>query len=49
MIRSYKVGTYLRKCKDTHSILQNKYLRIYKDSFGAKIFRDIDLLRHTHN
>ena len=28
MIQSYKVGTYLRKCKDTHSILQNKYLRI---------------------
>ena len=25
MIQSFKVGTYLRKCKDTYSILQNKY------------------------
>ena len=23
---------FLRKCKDTYFILQNKYLRIYKDS-----------------
>ena len=29
-----------RKCKDTYFILQNKYLRIYQDSFGAKILRD---------
>ena len=28
---------YLHKCEDTYSILQNKYLCIYKDSFGAKI------------
>ena len=36
---------YLRKCKDTYFILQNKYyIRIYEDSFGgfgAKILRDI--------
>ena len=31
---------YLRKCKDTYFILQNMYLHIYKDSFGAKILRD---------
>ena len=31
---------FLRKCKDTYFILQNKYLRIYKASFGAKIIRD---------
>ena len=31
---------YLHKCKDTYFILQNKYLRIYKASFGAKIIRD---------
>ena len=28
---------YLRKCKDTYFILQNRYLLIYKDSFGVKI------------
>ena len=28
---------YLRKCEDTHFILQNKYLRIYEDNFGAMI------------
>ena len=28
---------YLRKFKDTYFILQNKYLCIYEDSFGAKI------------
>ena len=28
---------YLRKCEDTFFILQNKYLRINEDSFGAKI------------
>ena len=31
---------YLLKCKDNYSIIQNKYHCIYKDSFGAKIFRD---------
>ena len=28
---------YLHKCKDTYFILQNKYLHIYEDSFGAKL------------
>ena len=27
---------YLRKCEDTFFILQNKYLWIYEDSFGAR-------------
>ena len=36
---------YLRKCKDTYFILQNKYLSIYEDSFGAKILRDECALR----
>ena len=31
---------YLYKCEDTYFILQNKYLSIYKDSFGAKILSD---------
>ena len=31
---------YLCKCKNTYIILQNKYLCIYEDSFGAKILRD---------
>ena len=31
---------YLRKCNDTYFIIQNKYLRIYEDSFGTKILRD---------
>ena len=31
---------YLHKCEDTYYILQNKPLRIYEDSFGAKILRD---------
>ena len=31
---------YLYKCKNTYIILQNKYLCIYEDSFGAKILRD---------
>ena len=31
---------YLCKCEDTYFILQNKYLRICEDSFGAKILRD---------
>ena len=28
---------YLCKCEDTYFIVQNKYLCIYEDSFGAKI------------
>ena len=31
---------YFRNCKYTYLILQNKYLRIYEDSFGVKILRD---------
>ena len=31
---------YLRKYEDTYFILKNKHLCIYKDSFGAKNFRD---------
>ena len=31
---------YLLKCEDTYLILQNKYLHIYEDSFGAKILID---------
>ena len=31
---------YLRKCKNTYFILQNKYLHIYEDSFGAKMLID---------
>ena len=31
------VQKYLHRCKDTYFILQNKYLCIYKDSFGAKM------------
>ena len=26
--------------KDTYFILQNKYLRVYEDTFGTKILRD---------
>ena len=40
---------YLLKCEDTYLILQNKYLHIYEDSFGAKIPRDDytqNLLKH---
>ena len=29
----------LRKCKDAYLILQNKYLCIFKHSFGAEILR----------
>ena len=36
---------YLRKCEDTYFILQNKYLWIYKDSFGARILKDDCALR----
>ena len=36
---------YLHKCEDTYFILQNKYLRIYEDSFRAKILRDNCALR----
>ena len=31
------VQKYLCKCEDIYFILQNKYLYIYEDSFGAKI------------
>ena len=31
---------YLHKCKDTYFILQNRYLSIFQDSFGAKLLRD---------
>ena len=31
---------YFCKCKDTYFIITNKYLHIYKDSFGAKILKD---------
>ena len=31
---------YLRQCKDTNFISQNKYLCIYEDSLGAKILGD---------
>ena len=31
---------YLRKWEETYFILQNKYLRIYKDRFGVKILGD---------
>ena len=31
---------HLHKCKDTYFILQNKYLRIYEDTFGTQILRD---------
>ena len=34
------IQNYLRKREDTYSILQNKYLCIYEDSFGLKILRD---------
>ena len=34
------ISKYLRKCEDTYFILQKKYLRIYKDTFGTKILRD---------
>ena len=42
---------YLRKCIDTYFILQNKYIRIYEDSFGgfgAKILRD-DCPKNPHH
>ena len=31
---------YPRICEDTYFILQNNYLCIYENSFGAKILRD---------
>ena len=31
---------FLRKCEDAYFILQNKYVCIHEDSFGAKIHRD---------
>ena len=36
---------YLCKCRDIYLMLQNKYLCIYKDSFGAKILKDDCALR----
>ena len=36
---------YLRKCEDTYSILQNKYICNYEDSFGVKILREDCALR----
>ena len=39
----------LPKCKDTYFILLNKYLRIYEDSFGAKILRDDCVLYIMYN
>ena len=35
---------YLLNCKDTYFILQNKFLRIYEDIFGAKIIRVEDII-----
>ena len=35
---------YLRKCEITYFTLQNKYLHIYEDTFGAKILRDYCVL-----
>ena len=39
-LNSIFAQNYLRKCKDTYFILQNKYLCIDEDNFGAKILRD---------
>ena len=39
---------YLRKCEDTYSILQNKYICNYEDSFGVKILRD-DFTLNNYN
>ena len=38
---------YICKYKDTYFILQNKYLRINEDSFGAKILRRDDCALST--
>jgi hypothetical protein len=37
---------YLCKCENTYFILQNKYLCIYEDSFGAMIIKDDCALRN---
>ena len=37
---SFFAQKYLRKSEDTWFIIQNKYLCIYEDSFGAKIVRE---------
>ena len=37
---------YPCKCEDIYFILQNKYLCIYEDSFGAMILRDDCALRN---
>ena len=39
------ISKYLRKCEDTYNILQNKYLCIYEDTFGAKVLRDDFILK----
>ena len=39
-ISKYLCLKYLRKCEDTYSISQKKYLHIYEDSFGAKMLTD---------
>ena len=36
---------HLHKCKNSYFILQNKYLCIYEDSFGAKLHRDDFILK----
>ena len=38
--KSIFTQTYLQKCEDIYFIFQNKYLCIYKHSFGAKILGD---------
>ena len=37
--QSFFAQRFLRKFEDNYIILQNKYLRFYKDSFGVKILR----------
>ena len=38
---------YLPKCEEPYFILQNKYLHIYEDRFGATILRDDHALLHS--
>ena len=38
--QSFFAQRFLRKFEDNYIILQNKYLRFYKDSSGVKIHRD---------
>ena len=37
---SFFTQKYLRESEDNNFILQNKYIRIYDDSFGAKVVKD---------